>query len=138
MLWDLRNQKTTIDSAKFITIFNKLAEDIDNSSLGKKITGAILAIVGILLIAASIATLVTTFCGSSLVSSVGIALGMSILSSKIVLSTTAGVAAGAGAGLTFWGINKFKERQGQELSSAIYGVKEELTHISPAPALTIF
>lgn len=134
-LWGLSNSKTNTEAATFIAPFTKLTADvIDTSSLGKKIAGAILAIVGILLIAASIATLVATFGGSSLVSSVGIAFGISLLSSQIVLSTTAGVAAVAGAGLTFWGINKFKEGQGRELSKAIYEVNEELTHLSPTPA----
>ena len=134
-LWDLSNPKTTTDNATFITFFTELTEDvIDTPSLGEKVAGAILAIIGILLIAVSIATLAATFCGSSLVSSVGIALGISLLSSQIVLSTTAVVAAAVGAGLTFWGINKFKEEQGRELSQAIYEVTEELTHLPPTPA----
>jgi cytochrome c-type biogenesis protein CcmE len=134
-LWDLSNPKTTTSSATFIAIFTDFTQQIiDTSSLGKKVAGAILAIIGLLLIAASIATLALTFCGSSLVSSVGIALGVSLLTSKIALSTTASVTAAVGSGLTFWGINKCIEGQGRELSKAIYEVKEECTHLPPSPS----
>lgn len=96
--------------------------------LGKKIAGALMAIVGLALIAASIACLVATFGGSSLASGFGVALGLSLLQSQITLGISASLAALGGIGLSFWGGVKFRERQRQGLSKELEDVKEECLH----------
>jgi hypothetical protein len=94
-------------------------------SLGKKIAGALLAIVGIALIATSVACLVATFGGSSFASSFGAALGLSLLQSQITLGIGSSLTALGGIGLSFWGGSKFKEGQRQGLSKELENVKQE-------------
>lgn len=63
--------------------------------------GGLLIALGVLLIGASVAGLVTTFGSSSALSAVGIALGLSLLQTQVVLGVTSTIAAATGIGLTF-------------------------------------
>jgi hypothetical protein len=102
-----------------------------SSSTGKKIAGALFALVGVLLIAASIACLVATFGGSALASGFGAALGLSLIQSQICLGITASVTAVAGTSLSFWGGFKFKDGMRQGLSKDIMDFKQEIEETTP-------
>jgi hypothetical protein len=83
--------------------------------IGKQIAGALLMIAGLLLIAASIALLVTTFGGSAPASAVGIGLGL-----KVTFAAGAALTATAAIGSTFFGVQKYKEgQQRQGLSQTL-------------------
>ena len=95
-------------------------------SIGKKVAGALMAVVGVILIAASVACLAATFGGSALASGFGMGLGVSLLSSQVVLGVSSSLTALTGMGLTFWGGFKFKEGLRQGLSKELEGLNDEL------------
>lgn len=98
-------------------------------SVGKQVLGGILIALGVLLIGASVAGLVTTFGSSSALSAVGMALGLSLLQTQVVLGVTSTVAAATGIGLTFFtGPNTVKSGQRQGLSQRLIDVKEGVEH----------
>jgi hypothetical protein len=103
-------------------------------SIGKKVAGALSALVGFLLLAASIACLVATFGGSSLASGFGAALGISLIQSQICLGVSASVTAVAGSSLGFWGGFKFKEGTRQGLSQNLIDLQTEREKINIALA----
>ncbi|WP_240920602.1 hypothetical protein [Legionella longbeachae] len=73
--------------------------------------------------------MVTTFGSSSALSAVGIALGLSLLQTQVVLGVTSTVAAATGIGLTFFtGPNTVKSGQRQGLSQGLIDVKEDIEH----------
>lgn len=98
-------------------------------SVGKKVLGGLMIALGVLLIGASVAGLVTTFGSSSALSAVGVALGLSLLQTQVVLGVTSTVAAVSGIGLTFFaGPNALKSGQRHGLSQELVEVKEGLEH----------
>ncbi len=100
--------------------------------LGKKIAGALLAVLGVVLIATSITCLVATFGASSFASAFGVALGVGLLESQITLGMSGSLLAMGGIGFSFWGGMKFKEGQRQGLSKALEEIKEEALQSIPS------
>ncbi|WP_127099165.1 hypothetical protein [Legionella sp. km772] len=131
VLADLAKISANPHDSKAIQHLGRLANvAVGTPSLGKKIAGVLLEILGIALIAASVTCLIATFGGSSFASSFGAALGLSLLQSQITLGISASLTALGGGALSFWGGIKFKEGQRQGLSKELENVHEEAMHPS--------
>lgn len=128
-LTDLAILKTNPQDAHTAQNLGLLANAANGSpSLGKQIGGALLAVVGVALIVASITCLAMTFGGSSFASAFGVAVGLSLLQSQITLSIAATLSITAGISFTLWGSSICKEGQRQGLSKELEAVKEEALH----------
>lgn len=127
VLTDVFNNPNDIQAAKRL---GDIAEFASGSpSVGKQVLGGLLIALGVLLIGASVAGLVTTLGSSSALSAVGIALGLSLLQTQVVLGVTSTVVAATGIGLTFFtGPNTVKSGQRQGLSQGLIDVKEDIEH----------
>ncbi|MDI1352781.1 MAG: hypothetical protein PSV35_08485, partial [bacterium] len=95
-------------------------------SLGQKVVGAILAVLGVLLMAASIAGLVFSLGSSSFLSAFGASLGFSLLASQISVGVIGSLATATSAGITLWGCNHFKSGMRQGLSKELIEVQDEV------------
>ena len=110
----------------------QLAESASGApSVGKKVAGALIAVLGILVIAASIAFIALTAGVSSFLSGFGVALGLTLIQSQITICVCVPLTVLAGSGLTFWGSTKFKEGMQQGVSKELEAVKEEVLHPTP-------
>ncbi|WP_115711184.1 hypothetical protein [Legionella sainthelensi] len=127
VLTDALNNPNDLQAVKRL---GDIAEFASGSpSVGKQVLGGLLIALGVLLIGASIAGLVTTFGSSSALSAVGITLGLSLLQTQVVLGVTSTIAAATGIGLTFFtGPNTLKSGQRQGLSQGLIDVKEDIEH----------
>lgn len=127
VLTDALNNPNDVQAIKRL---GDIAECASGSpSVGKQVLGGLLIALGVLLIGASVAGMVTTFGSSSALSAVGIALGLSLLQTQVVLGVTSTVAAATGIGLTFFtGPNTVKSGQRQGLSQGLIDVKEDIEH----------
>ena len=134
-LYDLHHLSIHSNDTNTIQHLAKLAESASGTpSTSKKVIGALIAVLGVLLIAASIACLIATACGSSFLSAAGVALGLSLIQSQIAVGVSLSVTAAVSGGLTFWGCTKFKEGMRQGVSKELIDVQEELLHPTTAPA----
>jgi hypothetical protein len=131
-MWQVINHRQDSASIQHLGLLANAASG--SPSIGKKVAGALTALVGFLLLTASIACLVATFGGSSLASGFGAALGISIIQSQICLGVSASVTAVAASGLGTWGVFKYKEGMRQGLSQNITNFQMEMEKNSPALA----
>ncbi|KTD05954.1 hypothetical protein Lgra_2731 [Legionella gratiana] len=105
-----------------------------SASVGKQVLGGLLIALGVLLVGASVAGFVASFGSSSALSAVGMALGLSLLQTQVVLGVTSSLAAASGIGLTFFvGPNTMKSGQRQGLSQELVDVKEGMEHDASQP-----
>lgn len=98
------------------------------ASLGKKLLGSLLVVLGLLLIAASIAILLSPVGACSVFSAWGLALGMDALVTEAV--SAAGLYV-AGTGLSAWGVFKFDTGRRHGFSKELHEV-QELAQVGPS------
>lgn len=98
----------------------------------KQVLGALAVVVGVLLIAASIAGFVMTFGGSSFASAFGVSLGLSLVSSQIALGIGSGVVSTVGLGMTFFGEQKRESGLRQGLSKELNDIKDDVLNADQA------
>lgn len=131
ILIDLNKIASNSQDNKALNHLNKLTNlAAGKPNVSKQLVGALITVLALALIAASIGCLVATFGGSSFASSFGMALGLSLLQSKITLGLSASFASLAGIGMTIWGLGKCQDGQRQGLSKELSAICEEGLHPS--------
>lgn len=95
-------------------------------SLGKKVLGGFIVVLGILVIGGSLAGLAATCGGSSLLTAYGIGIGLSLIETQIGLAFGFSLTAVLGVGLTLFGSHVVKAGVRQGVSKALKDVQGEL------------
>ncbi|CEK10332.1 hypothetical protein [Legionella hackeliae] len=122
----------TPQSEKAIKHLGVLAEHASGApSLGKQIGGALLVVIGLTILTASIVGLAATFGGSSFFSAYGIGLGLSMLQFQVAFGTLFTATTFAGSGLTFFGGRVYKQGTQQGLSKELAHLQEECQKPNP-------
>ncbi|MCE0724765.1 MULTISPECIES: hypothetical protein [Legionella] len=106
-----------------------------STSVGKQVLGGLLIVCGTLLMSASIAVFITTFCSSSVLSAWGFALGLSLFEAELVFGITSSLAAATGIGLTFFaGPTAIESGARKGLSQELMDIKEGIENYGEPPA----
>jgi hypothetical protein len=126
----IRDLNTVVTNANNLSVASRLGRMADVSSgspsVGKKVVGCLLAVLGILLIAGSIAGFALTCGAGTLPSAFGIAVGISLIQAQFTLGVGFTLAAAGGAGISFWGGTVFKSGMRQGLSQDIKEVQQDI------------
>jgi hypothetical protein len=132
ILTEVFNKPTDKQAAKHLA---DIAESSSgHTSVGKQVLGGLVVVLGVLLIATSIAGFVASLGSSSILSAWGVALGLSLAQAEIACAVTSSVLAGTGLGLTFFaGPNVIKSGKRQGLSQELIEVKEDVEHYDGPP-----
>lgn len=123
---DILKKTPKSDTGNHLSLLTEYASGAP--SIGKQIGGALLAVIGLLLIAASVAALLLTFGSTSLFTAFGIALGLSLLQFEITAGVVFSLTAAASAGLTFFGAKTITNGLQQGLSKEIQTVHDDFVH----------
>lgn len=95
--------------------------------LSKKIVGALFAVIGVALIAASLTCLAFTFGGSSLASAMGVTVGLSMINSQIALGVCASIGFFSGSCISACSGRMIQNGMRQGLSKELKSVTNEAT-----------
>lgn len=106
------------------------------SSVGKKVLGGLLVVLGLAVIGISIASFATTCGASSLLSAWGLSLGISLLNTQIGIGVGLYVTAAAGTGLTFWGAKTIHASRPQGLAKELSAIQKQANDSDVIEALT--
>lgn len=102
-------------------------------SVNKKIAGALLVVLGALIIAASMTALILSAGASSPFTAWGMALGLGAIQAKSVLGIGIGVGMASGYGLSFWGGAAFASGMRHGLSKELLNIKKEAAEHEELP-----
>jgi hypothetical protein len=101
------------------------------ASIGKKLAGSILIVLGILLIATSITMLVGSSGISAPLSALAVTLGLNLVK-PVVIGAIASASFSFGGGFTFWGTALIKQSNPKGFSKELIEVQEEIINRTPS------